>query len=124
MLCVSTIREGEENTASNLEDRAFLTARTLTKYVPPALGGIIVNSTNMKDRENVDALALSRLREFKNPWRISSRVGHPVLQATLNIWNGQPENYKLGQDTFRCLLKNMERQQKQLIEKSKQAVQQ
>ena len=55
-----------------------------------------MNSTNMKDRENVDALALSQLREFKHPWRISSRVGHPVLQSTLNIWNGQAENFKLG----------------------------
>lgn len=74
ILCVSTIKEGSDNPECPLEDRAFLTARSLSRFVPTAIGGIIVNSTNMEDRENVDALALSRLREFKNPWRINCRV--------------------------------------------------
>ena len=58
ILCVSTIREGKDHPECPLEDRAFLTARSLSRHVPAAIGGIIVNSTNYEDRENVDALAL------------------------------------------------------------------
>ena len=118
ILCVSTIKEGRDMPEFTLDDRAFLTARSLSRYVPTAIGGIIVNSTNLTERENVDALALSKLRDFKNPWRISSRVGQRVLNATLNVWNGQADNYKLAQDTFRCLLKNMEHQQEIFAKKA------
>lgn len=117
ILCVSTVREGKEFEKSSLDDRAFRTARALSRHVPIAVAGICVNSTNQEDRENVDALALSRLRELKKPWRISARVGQRAFKATLNIWNGQPANYKLAQDTFRCLLKNMEHQQEESDEK-------
>ena len=66
----------------------YFTARSLSRFVPTAIGGIIVNSTNDEERENIDALALQKLKQFKNPWRISARVGQRVIKATLNVWNG------------------------------------
>lgn len=110
ILCVSTIREGKKYDKTDLDDRAFLTAQSLSRYVPMAIAGIFVNSTNLEDRENVDALALQKLREFKAPWRISARVGQRAFKSTLNIWCGEEDNYKLAQKSFRTLLKNMEKQ--------------
>ena len=37
-----------------------------------------------------------RLREFKNPWRISFRVKERVLRTALNVWHGRPENFVLA----------------------------
>lgn len=48
ILCVSTIRVSQENKSDlySLEDRTFLTAHSLTRYVPTSIGGIIVDSIN------------------------------------------------------------------------------
>ena len=110
ILCVGTMTSASEFLDFTPEDRAFFTARSLSRFVPTAIGGIFVNSTNDEDRENVDALALQKLKEFQNPWKISARVGQRVFKATLNVWHGQDENSKLAQDTCRCLLKNREYQ--------------
>lgn len=110
ILCVGTVTSNSGLMEFTAEDRAFFTARSLSRFVPTAIGGIIVNSTNDEDRENVDALALQKLQQFQNPWRISARVGQRVIKSTLNVWHGENENYKLAQDTFRCLLKNMAHQ--------------
>ena len=75
IICVGTATSFSDDMEFTPEDRAFLTARSLSRYVPTAIGGIIVNSTNDEDRENVDALALQKLKEFQNPWKISARVG-------------------------------------------------
>ena len=75
IICVGTVTSWSDSMEFTAEDRAFFTARSLSRYVPTAIGGIIVNSTNDEDRENVDALALQKLKEFQNPWRISARVG-------------------------------------------------
>ena len=89
ILGVGTVTSFNQEMEFSPEDRAFFTARSLSRYVPTAIGGIIVNSTNDEDRENVDSLALEELKSFKNPWRISARVGQRVIKATLNVWHGQ-----------------------------------
>ena len=62
ILCVGTVRSFSETMEFTPEDRAFFTARSLSRFVPTAIGGIIVNSTNDEDRENIDALALQKLK--------------------------------------------------------------
>lgn len=61
IISVGSYRSYSENMDFSPDDRAFFTARSLSRFVPSCIGGIIVNSTNDEDREYVDVMAIHKL---------------------------------------------------------------
>lgn len=85
-------------TKATAGDIAFYTVRTLSRTIPPAMGGINFLSGGQSEEEasqNLNAMAL--LQGIPKPWNLSFSYGRALQASCLKTWLGKEENVEAAQ---------------------------
>jgi fructose-bisphosphate aldolase, class I len=86
-------------TQASVQEVAEATVRCLTTHVPAAVPGIAFLSGGQSD---VDATAhLNAMNKLgPHPWELSFSYGRALQAASLQAWEGKPEQFAAGQTAF------------------------
>jgi fructose-bisphosphate aldolase class I len=86
-------------TQASVQEVAEATVRCLTTHVPAAVPGIAFLSGGQND---VDATAhLNAMNKLgPHPWELSFSYGRALQAASLQAWEGKPEQFAAGQAAF------------------------
>ena len=86
-------------TQASVQEVAEATVRCLTTHVPAAVPGIAFLSGGQSD---VDATAhLNAMNKLgPHPWELSFSYGRALQAASLQAWEGKPEQFAAGQAAF------------------------
>jgi fructose-bisphosphate aldolase class I len=85
---------------ASVDDVALATLATLTRYVPPAVPGIVFLSggqSSVLATEHLDAI--NRL-DAPKPWALTFSYGRALQDEAMEAWQGRPENVPDGQRAF------------------------
>ncbi len=84
-------------------DVAWLTVRTLSRTISPALPGIVFLSGGWSEEEASTCLnAMNKIPTDKiaRPWALTFSFGRALQGSCLKAWGGKKENVKAGQDAL------------------------
>merc|ERR1712022_87850 len=82
-------------------DIAWLTVRTLSRSIVPALPGVVFLSGGQSEEEaSLNLNAMNKLPGVPKPWSLTFSYGRALQSSVLKAWAGKPENKKAAQDTL------------------------
>lgn len=83
------------------QEIAWLTVRTLSRTIVPALPGIVFLSGGQSEEEaTVNLNEMNKIEEKKRPWALSFSYGRALQASCLKAWEGKPENVKAAQQAL------------------------
>ena len=82
-------------------DIAWLTVRTLSRTMVPAIPGIMFLSGGQSEEEaTLNLNEMNKLEPRMRPWSLSFSYGRALQSSCLKAWQGKPENVKAAQEAF------------------------
>lgn len=101
LLKPNMVLPGADGPKVDVKTAAYLTARTLSRTVPPAVPGIMFLSGGQSEEEATAHLAaMNQIEDLKRPWSLSFSFGRALQASALKAWSGKPENKEAGQAAF------------------------
>ncbi|KAI3423957.1 hypothetical protein D9Q98_009791 [Chlorella vulgaris] len=101
LLKPNMVLTGADGPKVDVPTAGFLTARTLSRTVPPAVPGIMFLSGGQSEEEATAHLAaMNQCDTVKKPWTLSFSFGRALQASALKAWGGKKENYKAAQEAF------------------------
>lgn len=80
------------------EQIAWLTVRTLSRTIVPALAGVFFLSGGQSEEDaSLNLNAMNKLENIARPWYLSFSYGRALQQSVLKAWQGKPENKEAAQ---------------------------
>ena len=79
---------------------AEATLRTLRRYVPPAVPGVVFLSGGQDHVLATEHLNVINQLEGPKPWKLSFSYGRALQDEALQAWQGRAENVSAGQQVF------------------------
>jgi fructose-bisphosphate aldolase class I len=80
---------------ASAEEIAWMTVRTLSRTIVPALPGVTFLSGGQSEEEaSVNLSAMNALKGIAKPWALTFSYGRALQSSVLKAWNGLPENVK------------------------------
>lgn len=75
------------------EEIAWVTVRTLSRSMVPALCGVCFLSGGQSEEEaSMNLNAMNKITEINRPWALTFSYGRALQQSVLRAWKGLPEN--------------------------------
>lgn len=101
LLKPNMVLSGADGPGASVTDAAYLTVRTLSRAVPPAVPGIVFLSGGQSEEEATAHLAaMNRVKDLPRPWALSFSYGRALQSSTLKAWGGKTDNVKAAQTAF------------------------
>lgn len=101
LLKPNMVLSGAEGPKVDVKTAAWLTVRTLSRAVPPAVTGIVFLSGGQSEEEATAHLAaMNQVTDLPKPWALSFSYGRALQSSTLKAWGGKKENVKAGQEAL------------------------
>jgi fructose-bisphosphate aldolase class I len=85
---------------ATVDEVAATTLRTLDRYVPPAVPGIVFLSGGQDHLLATQHLAAINQHEGPKPWKLSFSYGRALQDEALEAWRGQAANVPAAQRAF------------------------
>ena len=80
------------------EQIAWLTVRTLSRSIVPALPGVVFLSGGQSEESaSLNLNAMNKLQNIAKPWALTFSYGRALQQSVLKAWKGQAANVAAGQ---------------------------
>ena len=84
--------------AATPEQMAWLTVRTLSRSIVPALPGVVFLSGGQSEESaSLNLNAMNALTNIQKPWALTFSYGRALQQSVLKAWKGQAENVAAAQ---------------------------
>lgn len=78
---------------ASAEQIAWMTVRTLSRTIVPALPGItFLSGGQSEEHASVNLNAMNKLTNVARPWALTFSYGRALQQSVLKTWLGKPEN--------------------------------
>lgn len=75
------------------EQIAWMTVRTLSRSIVPALPGVVFLSGGQSEESaSLNLNAMNKLENIARPWSLTFSYGRALQQSVLKAWRGNPEN--------------------------------
>jgi fructose-bisphosphate aldolase class I len=88
-------------TKADVATAGYLTVRTLSRTVPPAVPGIVFLSGGQSEEEATAHLtAMNQVESVHHPWALTFSFGRALQASALKAWGGKKENWAAGQAAF------------------------
>ncbi|KAL6780827.1 FBA6 [Auxenochlorella protothecoides x Auxenochlorella symbiontica] len=101
LLKPNMVLPGAEGPKVDVRTAAWLTVRTLSRTVPPAVPGIVFLSGGQSEEEaTAHLVAMNQVTDLPKPWALSFSFGRALQSSTLKAWGGKAENVKAAQEAF------------------------
>lgn len=101
LLKPNMVLNGAEGPKADVKTSAWLTVRTLSRTVPPAVTGIVFLSGGQSEEEATGMLvAMNQVTDLPKPWALSFSYGRALQSSALKAWGGKKDQIKAGQDAF------------------------
>lgn len=69
------------------KEMAFMTVRTLSRTIPPALPGIVFLSGGQSEEEaTIQLNEMNKITEIKHPWALTFSYGRALQASCLKAW--------------------------------------
>lgn len=82
-------------------DVAWLTVRTLSRTIVPALPGVVFLSGGWSEEDaSLYLNAMNKIEGIKKPWALSFSYGRALQGSCLKAWLGKAENVEAAQKAF------------------------
>lgn len=83
------------------QEIAWLTVRTLSRTLPPAVPGVTFLSGGQSEEEaSLNLNEMNKVDAKVRPWALSFSYGRALQASTLKAWEGKVENVKAAQDAL------------------------
>lgn len=83
------------------EKVAWMTVRTLSRSIVPALPGItFLSGGQSEEAASLNLNAMNKLEGIVRPWALTFSYGRALQQSVLKAWLGKPENVGAAQATL------------------------
>lgn len=80
---------------------AWLTVRTLSRTIVPAVPGIVFLSGGQSEEDaSLNLNEMNKLENIQRPWSLSFSFGRALQSGVLKAWGGKTENVKAAQDAL------------------------
>ena len=84
--------------AATPEQMAWLTVRTLSRSIVPALPGVVFLSGGQSEESaSLNLNAMNALQNIQKPWALTFSYGRALQQSVLKAWKGQVDNVGAAQ---------------------------
>lgn len=84
--------------AATPEQMAWLTVRTLSRSIVPALPGVVFLSGGQSEESaSLNLNAMNALTNIQKPWALTFSYGRALQQSVLKAWKGQADNVAAAQ---------------------------
>eukprot|EP00887_Chlorella_sp_A99_P006841 scaffold2.g6841.t1 len=121
LLKPNMVLAGTEGPKADVKTAGYLTLRTLSRTVPPAVPGIMFLSGGQSEEEATAHLTAmnqagfgagragvfggggggaGHVKDLPKPWSLSFSFGRALQASTLKAWGGKKENFKAAQEAF------------------------
>ena len=101
LLKPNMVLAGVDGTAADVKTAGYLTVRTLSRAVPPAVPGVMFLSGGQSEEEATAHLAaMNQVDSIAKPWSLSFSFGRALQASALKAWGGKKENWQAGQEAF------------------------
>lgn len=92
------VTPGAEGPKASAADIGYLTARTLSRTVPPSLMGVTFLSGGQSEEDaSVNLNAMNKLDTVRKPWTLTFSYGRALQASVLKTWGGKTENKEAAQ---------------------------
>lgn len=83
---------------SSPQQIAWLTVRTLSRTIVPALPGVtFLSGGQPEENASVNLNAMNQIKDVPRPWSLTFSYGRALQQSVLKAWQGKPENVQAAQ---------------------------
>jgi len=83
------------------QEIAWMTVRTLSRTMVPALPGVVFLSGGQSEEEaTLNLNEMNKLGRVAGPWILTFSFGRALQASCLKAWQGKPENVKAAQDAL------------------------
>jgi len=80
------------------EEIAWVTVRTLSRSIVPALCGVCFLSGGQSEEEaSMNLSEMNKITQISRPWALTFSYGRALQQSVLRAWKGMPENKDAAQ---------------------------
>jgi fructose-bisphosphate aldolase, class I len=101
LLKPNMVLTGADGPAVDVRTAGYLTVRTLSRVVPPAVPGITFLSGGQSEEEATAHLAaMNQVADIPHPWSLTFSFGRALQASALKAWGGKKENWVAGQQAF------------------------
>lgn len=101
LLKPNMVLNGVDGPKADVVTAAYLTARTLSRTVPPAVPGITFLSGGQSEEEATAMLAaINQVPDVAKPWKLSFSYGRALQASTLKAWLGKKENVPAAKEAL------------------------
>ena len=84
--------------AASPEQIAWLTVRTLSRSIVPALPGVVfLSGGQSEEAASLNLNAMNKLENIQKPWALTFSYGRALQQSVLKAWQGKAENVAAAQ---------------------------
>ena len=83
---------------SNPQTIAWMTVRTLSRSIVPALPGVVfLSGGQSEEAASVNLNAMNALTNIQKPWALTFSYGRALQQSVLKAWRGSADNVAAAQ---------------------------
>lgn len=83
---------------SSPQEVAWMTVRTLSRSIVPALPGItFLSGGQSEESASLNLNAMNQIKDLPRPWALTFSYGRALQQSVLKAWGGKPENVAAAQ---------------------------
>jgi len=101
LLKPNMVLAGADSPEVDVRTAAYLTVRTLSRTVPPAVPGItFLSGGQSEETATAHLVAMNQVEDISRPWALSFSFGRALQASSLKAWGGKEENLKAGQEAF------------------------
>ena len=80
------------------QDVAWLTVRTLSRSIVPALPGVtFLSGGQSEEAASLNLNAMNQIKDLPRPWALTFSYGRALQQSVLKAWGGKAENVAAAQ---------------------------
>ena len=94
LLKPNMVTPGAQNAAqASPEQIAWLTVRTLSRSIVPALPGVVfLSGGQSEEAASLNLNAMNKLENIQRPWALTFSYGRALQQSVLKAWRGSADN--------------------------------
>jgi fructose-bisphosphate aldolase class I len=101
LLKPNMVLPGADGPKVDVATAAYLTVRTLSRAVPPAVPGVVFLSGGQSEEGATAHLAaMNQVQSIAKPWALTFSFGRALQASALKAWGGKKENWVAGQQAF------------------------
>jgi fructose-bisphosphate aldolase class I len=98
LLKPNMVTPGAESAAVSPQEVAWMTVRTLSRSIVPALPAVVFLSGGQSEESaSLNLNAMNQIKDLPKPWALTFSYGRALQQSVLKAWQGKAENVAAAQ---------------------------